>query len=78
MRIRDPRWKKMIRDPDKHTGSATLIKTTKDEEDRKSETDLDEVVLPVEDVDEAEDEDGGHVEGQRDQEHEEVPVVTSP
>jgi hypothetical protein len=28
-------------------------------------------------VDEAEDEDGGHVEGQRDQEHEEVPVVTS-
>jgi hypothetical protein len=40
-------------------------------------TDLDEVVLPVEDVDEAEDEDGGHVEGQRDQEHEEVPVVTS-
>ncbi len=32
----------------------------------------------MEDVDEAEDEDGGHVEGQRDQEHEEVPVVTSP
>jgi hypothetical protein len=31
----------------------------------------------VEDVDEAEDEDGGHVEGQRDQEHEEVPVITS-
>ena len=43
----------------------------------EKETDLDEVVLPVEDVDEAEDEDGGHVEGQRDQEHEEVPVVTS-
>jgi hypothetical protein len=49
----------------------------KDEETGKSETDLDEVVLPVEDVDETEDEDGGHVEGQRDQEHEEVPVVTS-
>ncbi len=31
----------------------------------------------MEDVDEAEDEDGGHVEGQGDQEHEEVPVVTS-
>jgi hypothetical protein len=60
------------------SGSATLIKTTKDEGERKSETDLDEVVLPVEDVDEAEDEDGGHVEGQRDQEHEEVPVVPSP
>jgi hypothetical protein len=29
-------------------------------------------------VDEAEDEDGGHVDGQRDEEHEEVAVVPAP
>jgi hypothetical protein len=57
--------------------SSCLFKNIADEEAGKSETDLDEVVLPVEDMDEAEDEDGGHVEGQRDQEHEEVPVITS-
>ena len=38
-------------------------------------TNLREGILIVEDVDEAEDEDGGHVQGQGDQEHEEVPVV---
>ena len=36
---------------------------------------LGEVLLLVEDVHEAEDEDGGHVNGQGDEEHEEVAIV---
>ena len=36
---------------------------------------LEEMIFSVEDVDKAEDEDGGHVEGEGDQEHEEIPVV---
>ena len=40
-------------------------------------TNLEEMILAVEDVDKAEDEYGGHVEGEGDQEHEEVAVVPS-
>ncbi len=37
-----------------------------------------QVVAVVQHVDEAEDEDGGHVHGERDEEHEEVAVVAAP
>jgi len=37
-----------------------------------------DIVLVVEDMYEGEDEDGGHVEGERNEEHEEVPVVPPP
>ena len=37
-----------------------------------------DIVLVVEDMYEGEDEDGGHVQGERNEEHEEVPVVPPP
>ncbi len=48
-----------------------------DEDNRHQDWGLCEVVLLVQDVDQAEDKDRCHVHGERDQEHEEVTVVAS-